>query len=46
MISIRLRLFYLRLSYLMGFSRDFRPGVHGLIPFYIKTSRHQSASYP
>ncbi len=46
MISIRLRLLYLRLSYLIGLARDCRPGMQGLMPFSIKASRNQSASYP
>ena len=33
MISMRLRLLYRRLSYLMGMILDFRPGMQGVMPF-------------
>ena len=46
MISIRFRRLYLRLSYLMILSRDFRPGMQGVIPIFTRSSRNQSASYP
>jgi hypothetical protein len=39
MISILLRLLYRRLSYLMGFCRDFLPGMQGGNPFFLATHR-------
>ena len=44
MISMRLRRLYLRLSYLKGLLRDFRPGMQGAIPLFCRASRNQSAS--
>jgi hypothetical protein len=46
MISIRLRQRYRRLSYLMGSSRDLRPGMQGWMPLAWRASLNQSASYP
>lgn len=37
MISIRLRRLYRRLSYLTGWSGDFRPGMQGSIPFRLQS---------
>jgi len=39
------RLLYLRLSYLIGLSRDFRPEIQGLMLFAIKASQNYSVSY-
>lgn len=44
MISIQVRPSYLRLSYFMGFLRDFRPGMQWVMPFSRKASRNQVAS--
>lgn len=46
MISMRLRRLYLRLSYLTGFLRFFRPGMQARIPLSCNASRNQSASLP
>jgi hypothetical protein len=44
MISMRFRLLYRRLSYLMGSIRDFRPGMQGVMPLACRASLNQSAS--
>mgnify|MGYP003362082713 CR=1 FL=1 len=44
MILIWLRRLYFRLSYFIGFPRDFRLGMQGFIPFSSTASRNQLAS--
>jgi hypothetical protein len=46
---MRLRRLYFRLSYLIGFPRDFRSGMQGLISFFPEhpgTSQHRNLDPP
>lgn len=43
MISMRLRRWYLRLSYLTGLLRDFRPRMQGVIPFFGAPRSHSAS---